>query len=84
MVQLVADVRHLGPVDDLPVARRARVDVDDRDEVRAIDAGALIQRGDIDELLRGLLAREFRGGVAGAVVLVVGVIVSADRRTPLV
>jgi hypothetical protein len=44
VVKLVADVRHLGPVHDLAVTARARVDVDDRDEVRPIDAGSLVQR----------------------------------------
>ena len=65
-MQLVADVGHLGAVHDLPVGGRDGVDIDDGDEVRAIDAGALVQGRDVHELLGRLLARHLRGRVPRA------------------
>ena len=59
-MQLVPDVGHLGAMHDLSVARGGSIDVDDRDEVRSIDARPLVESGDVDELLGRLLARHLR------------------------
>ena len=57
VVELVADVRHRGLVDDLPVPVGVAIDVDHRDEVGALHAGAPVQASEVEEpLRRGLLA----------------------------
>ena len=64
VVELVADVRHRRLVDDATL-----FDVDDGEEVRRVDAGPLVQAGDVEELLvRGLkrlLGRGEEGGSGG-------------------
>ena len=55
VVELVADVRHRRLVDDPSV-----LGVDDGEEVRRLDAGALVQAGDVEELLRRRLERFLR------------------------
>jgi hypothetical protein len=50
VVELVAWVRHRKLVDDPTVVR-----IHDRQEVRGTDAGALVQAGEIEELLGGRL-----------------------------
>src|ERR1700722_5521627 len=75
VVQFVADVRHVGAADDLAVARRRWIDVHDRDEVRLLDAGPLVQGGHVDQLLGLLLARHLGRRVAGA-----GVLMGAHRQ----
>ena len=47
VVELVADVRHRQLVHDPAV-----LGVDDGEEVRRVDAGALVQAGEVEELLR--------------------------------
>ena len=74
VVQLVAGVGHVGPPDDLAVARGLGIDIDDRDEVRLVDAGALIQSRHVDELLGGLLTSRLHGRITGAGVDVLAVI----------
>ena len=58
VVQLVADVRHRRLVDDPAV-----LGVDDGEEVGRVDAGALVQAGEVEELLRRRLQRLGRRGV---------------------
>ena len=58
VVQLVADVRHRRLVDDAAV-----LGVDDGEEVGLLDAGALVQAGEVEELLRRRLHRLLRRGV---------------------
>jgi hypothetical protein len=65
VVELVADVRHRQLVHDPPA-----VGVDDRQEVRRLDSCALVQAGEIEELLRRrperlLRRRVERRGVVG-------------------
>ena len=57
-MQLVADVRHRRLVDDPAV-----LGVDDRQEVRLLDPRALVQAGEVEELLRRRLQGLGRGGV---------------------
>ena len=52
VVELVADVRHRGLVDDLAVEAGFGIGVDHRNEVRSLDAGAPVQAGEVEELLR--------------------------------
>jgi hypothetical protein len=64
VVQLVADVRHRRLMDDPAV-----LGIDHGEEVRLVHAGALVQAGEIEELLgtgltRLLRRRVERGGVA--------------------
>ena len=58
MVELVADVRHRQLVDD-----PALLGVDDGEEVGRLDAGALVQAGEVEELLGRRLHRLLRGAV---------------------
>ena len=51
-MQLVADVRHRRLVHDPAV-----LGVDDGEEVRLVHAGALVQAGEVEELLRRRLQR---------------------------
>jgi hypothetical protein len=54
VVQLVPDVRHVEPPDELAVGRRALLQVEHRDRVgRAVPVGAGVQRGDVRERLGG-------------------------------
>src|SRR5262249_9737132 len=76
----VTDVGHVGAVDDLAVIRGLGVDVDDGDEVRAVDPGALVQRGDVDHLLRRLLPCDLGRRIARSGVR--GMIVFAHQRIP--
>ena len=67
MVQLVADVRHRRFVQDL-----ALLGVDDRDEVGCLDARALVEAGEVEELLLRRLLGVRRGAVerwSGAVLV---------------
>jgi hypothetical protein len=82
VVQLVADVGHIGAPDDLTVARGSGVDIDNRDEVGPVDAGALVERRHVDELLGRLLTGNLRGRVARPAVLIAVVIVDAHRPAP--
>jgi hypothetical protein len=52
VVQLVADVGHRRLVHDA-----AALGVDDREKVRLLHAGALVQAGQVEKLLRRRLAR---------------------------
>ena len=58
VVELVADVRHRRLVDD-----PAFLGVDDGEEVGRVDARALVQAGEVEELLRRRLERFVRRGV---------------------
>jgi hypothetical protein len=58
VVELVACVRHRQLVDDPAV-----LGVDDGQEVRRVDPGALVQTDEIEELLRRGLHRLLRGAV---------------------
>ena len=58
VVQLVAHVRHRRLVDDAAV-----LGVDDGEEVRRVDAGSLVQAGDVEELLGRRLSGLTRRGV---------------------
>jgi hypothetical protein len=58
VVQLVADVRHRCLMDDL-----AALGVDDGDEVRRLDPGALMQAGEVEERLGRRVERLGGGGV---------------------
>ncbi len=72
VVQLVADVRHVAPADDLPVRRRAGVDVHDGEGVGLRLALAAPERGDVRQAL-GLGLRSQAGrGVEGGVGLPAG------------
>ena len=70
VVQLVADVGHPQPVDDLRVRRRFRVDVDGREVVGLADAGPLVDGDDVGQRLGGRLGglgrRREGAGVVGA------------------
>jgi hypothetical protein len=55
MVELVADVRHRQLVDDLAI-----LGVDDGEEVGCLDTGALVQTGEIEELLGASVTRLLR------------------------
>jgi hypothetical protein len=58
VVQLVADVRHRQLVDD-----PALFGIDDGEEVRRLDARALVQAREVEELLRRRLDRRLGGRV---------------------
>jgi hypothetical protein len=47
VMQLVAYVRHLGLMDDLPACVGPGISVNHRNEVRLLDLGALIQTADV-------------------------------------
>ena len=59
VVELVADVRHRRLVDDPAV-----VGVDDGEEVRRVDAGALVQAGEVEELLGRAFTASWASGRA--------------------
>ena len=80
MMQLIADIRHLRPMHDLPKARRARIHINHRDEIRPIDPRPLIQTSHIHKLLRRLLASHRRRRVTRPGVLVILVCVRAHGR----
>jgi hypothetical protein len=83
VVQLVADVGHVGPTHDLPVLRRGRLDVDDCDEVGALDTRALVQAGYVNEALGRLTRGDLRCRVARSDVLVAVVVLITHGALPL-
>src|SRR5690606_16863686 len=66
VVQLVADVRHVGAVDDLAVGARLRVDVDGGQVVRLVHACADAQGGGVEDLLPVARHGGARSGGAGS------------------
>jgi hypothetical protein len=84
VVKLVPGVRHRCLIDHLAIAVGVGIGIDHRDEVRLLDAGALVQACEVEEpLARGL--QRFGGrGVEGPRVLVVGVGPVGHAGSPLV
>jgi len=75
VVELVAAVGHLHPVDDLRVAVRIGVDVHHGEEVVRVDVGADVESHHVRELLGlGLLDGRLRRRVPGPLVVVVVVV----------
>src|SRR5437016_5378865 len=67
MVELVADARHRQLVDDLAI-----LGVDDGDEVGCLDTGALVETGEVEELLRRRLHCLLRRTMEGSGLVVFG------------
>ena len=68
VVQLVADVGHVEPADDLAVGRRAGLEVEDRQRVgRAVAVRARVQRDDVGEGLGRRAGRDGGGGVEAGI-----------------
>jgi hypothetical protein len=83
VVELVADTRHRRLVNDLAVAAAVGIGADHRDEVRLVDAGALVQTGQIEEPLARRLERLDGRGVEGPRALVAGVGAVSHACSPL-
>src|SRR5690606_3030721 len=81
VVQLIADVGHVGAVDHLGVGARVRVDVNRRQVVGVLNAGTLVECSGVELLLRTGLHRVGRRGVARPMVLV-GRVVGAAHGSP--
>ena len=76
MVKLVADARHLEPVDHLAVARAGGIGVDRAQIVRLLDAGAGVDGDGVEQRLARRPHRLGGAGIARAAAL-------AHDRSPL-
>jgi hypothetical protein len=72
MVQLVADVRHRQPVNDLRIGFRLRVEIDGGEVVRLLDAGPCVDADDVRQLFGRRLDRVGGRGKGAPLAAVVG------------